>query len=284
MKGLSNKVNSNRRLAKRFKRLNNINFCKFDLKFITSISCLKTFPFDLHDLFPTESNYIYRACQNETSKPFESINRIKYNSTPQYISRANVKNQGIAYYANALDIAIIESCQDTLRNSNEREFSLTVSKWKIKKKLSTQIVCNSKKTQNVGTDLALYCKATTEKRRNEMDRKYYRTYFLKTKFLADQYSKTNIDCEKDYYISALHSKTALNSKNNINAITYPSVGYLYLGFNYAISPKMFDDFFFELNEVYDITVKFDKIDYLKYPKWEVINSTKSFVNDKILWK
>lgn len=284
MKGLLKKVNSNRHLAKRYKRLNMIHFCKFDLKYISRISCLKTFPFDIHELFPTESNYIYRACLSEPNKPFKSINRIKYNPTPQYISRANVKNQGIAYYSNALDICIIESCQDILRKSNRREFSLTVSKWKIKKNLLTQIICNSKKTQNVGTDLSLYCKATLRKRRNEMARKHYRTYFLKTRFLADQYSKTNIDCEKDHYISALHSKTTLNPKNNINVITYPSVGYLYLGFNYAISPNMFDEDYFEINEVYEITVKFDKNDYLKYPEWEVVNSTKTFLNDDIKWK
>lgn len=283
MRGLNKKVNSNRRLAKRFKNLNRINFCEFNLKHIAKISCLRKFPYDLHDLEATDSNYVYRACINETEEPFESINRIKYNPNPQYISRANILKQGIGYYACAPDISIIEGCQDLLRNSDKRKFIMTVSKWKIKKKLSVQIACNSQKTQQAGTDLYLFCNATKRKRQREMERRYYRTYFHNTRFLADQYAKTNIKCDEDYYISALHSKTMLNPENKIDGIIYPSVGYLYLGFNYAFPPRLFENGYFELEEVSHINVEFDKKNYKKYPKWNIINSTGYFENDRIIW-
>jgi len=283
MRGLNKKVNSNRRLAKRYKNLNRINFCKFKLKHISKISFLRKLPYDLHDLEVTDTNYIYRACINKTGEPFESIERIRFNPNPQFISRANVVGEGIGYYACAPDISIIEGCQDSLRNSDKRKFTMTVSKWKIKRMLSVQIVCNSKKTQQTGTDLHLFCNATKRKRSREMERKNYRTYFLKTKFLADQYAKTNIKCDEDYYISALHSKTILNPRNNIDGIIYPSIGYLYIGFNYAFPPRLFNNGYFELEEVFHINVEFDKKNYKKYPNWNIINSTRNFDNDRIIW-
>ncbi|WP_430813999.1 hypothetical protein [Carboxylicivirga sp. RSCT41] len=283
MNGLDKKVNSNRRLAKRFHTLNRINFCSFKLRHITKISSLRKVPFDLHTLEVTDSNYIYRACINETEEPFKSINRIKYNPNPQYISRANVFGQGIAYYACAPDISIIEGCQDSLRNSDKRKFTMTLSKWKIRKRLSVQIVCNSKKSQQGGTDLHLFCNGTKRKRLRNMKRKDYRTYFLKTRLLADQYAKTNIKCDEDYYISALHSKSVLNPHKNIDGIIYPSVGYLYTGFNYAFPPRLFDNNYFELEEVSNIYVEFDKTNYKKYPYWGILETTSNFENDRILW-
>jgi hypothetical protein len=286
MRGLNNKVNSNRQLSKRFKKLVRMNFCGFHPKFISKISCLRKIPFDLHKILPTETNYIYRACLNEMNEPFDSINRIQYNPNPQYISRANVKGQGIGYYACALDIAVIESCQDQLRNTAEREFNLTVSKWKVQKNLSTQIVCNNQKTQQAGTDLGLFCQATLKKRKADLEKKHYRTYFLKTRFLSDQYAKTNIKFENDdYLISALHSKTLLNPNNNIDCIIYPSVGYRYLGFNYALPPRVFNEEYLELREVFNVNVEFDMKNFKEYPSLNVIKSSNTFdkENDKIIW-
>ena len=283
MRGLKKKIHSNRRLSKRYKLINRLNFCGFNSEQISKISCLRKFPFDLHDLEVTDNNYVYRACINESDKPFKSVARISYNPNPTYFSRANVKGQAVGYYACAPDISIIEGCQDSLRSTKKRKFSLTVSKWKIKKKISLQIVSNSQKTQKTGTDLNLFCEATKNKRFKEMARKDYRTYFLKTRFIADQYAKTNIKCENDYYISALHSKTLLNLKNKIDGIIYPSVGYLYYGFNYAFPQRLFEDKYFELSEVFLVEVEFCDKDYTKYPKWNVSKQTSNFDNHGIKW-
>ncbi|MDD2798440.1 MAG: hypothetical protein PHV20_07605 [Bacteroidales bacterium] len=283
MKGIKNKIYSNRRLSKRFKLLNRINFCGFKPAQISKISCLRKFPFDLHDLEVTDNNYIYRACINENEKPYDSIARISYNPNPMYLSRANVKGQPIGYYTCALDISIIEGCQDSLRNTKNRKFSMTVTKWKIKKKIALQIISNSQKTQKSGTDLNLYCKATKNKRFKEMQRKDYRTYFLKTRFIADQYAKTNIKCENDYLVSALHSKTLLNPKNKIDGLIYPSVGYFYYGFNYAFPSILFENNYFELSEAFLVNVEFCNDDYMKYPIWNISSKTFDFDNNKIKW-
>ena len=293
MRGLDKTPTSNRGLAKRFKTLNRINFCKYHEKFIFKISCLRNVGKDIHDFFPTDNSFIYRALINSESTPYISIKWIRYNPNPNYISRANLKNKGTAYYSCAPDISIIECCMDKLKTSNEREFELTVSKWKIMKKLSFQIICNSKEAQLSGTDLAIYCLATNKKRQTELKRKYYRTYFLKARFLADQYAKGLINCDKDYYISAFHAKSILKPENNVDGIIYPSVQYYYKGFNYAFTPRLFDDSYFKIqhsiieisgaHEVAHIKVKFDKKNIFKYPSWEVIKSTTNFENDRIIW-
>ncbi len=116
-----------------------------------------------------------------------------------------------------------------------------------------------------------------------MPRRHYRTYFLKTRFLADQYAKGTIFCEYDYFISAIHSKTALQSgENQIDGIVYPSVQYLHKGFNYAFPPRLFEDGSFELHDVYYVKAKFEK-DIWKYPKWEILNQSQNFDGDNILW-
>ncbi|OJX90996.1 MAG: hypothetical protein BGP01_03735 [Paludibacter sp. 47-17] len=281
IKGLAKQPNSNRHLAKRFKLLNRLSFGSYKEKTIIKASGLKKMPYDLHDVEVTDSNCIFRAIINDNTSPFNSINRIKYNPSPSYISRANMKGQGIAYYTCDLDISVIEACRDKLRNSSDREFYLTVSKWKIVKGVAVQIICNSQKAQSVGTDLIEFCKATNAKRRKDFKRKYYRTYSLKTRFIADQYAKDDIACEKDYIISAIHSKTLLKSEK-IDGVIYPSVGYMYKGFNYAIKPSLFDNSYFQLNEVAHVKVRFDK-DFTKYPKIEVLKTTSTFSGDEIVW-
>jgi hypothetical protein len=281
LKGLTKRPNSNRRLAKRFKNLNRIHFCEYKKRLITQASGLRKMPFDLHDIEVTDNNFVYRAVINDSTSPFDSINRIKYNPSPSYISRANVKGQGIAYYACDMDISVIEACRDRLRNSSDREFYLTMSKWKILKPMAVQIICNSQKAQLSGTDLIDFCKATNAKRRKELRRKEYRTYSLKARFIADQYAKDDIACEMDYIISAIHSNTLLKS-DKIDGIIYPSVGYMCKGFNYAFKLALFNNSYFQINKVDCIKVKFDK-DFTKYPKIEVIKTTSTFSGDKIVW-
>ena len=271
-------------MNRRFNLLNRIHFCDFHKKDNVKFSSLHRFPFDLHDYEATKDNYIYRAIINESDKPFNSVKRIRYNPNPDYINRANIKGQGIAYYAVAPDISIVEGCRYNLKNSNERTFELTVSKWKILKKMSVQVVCNLKEAQASGTDLKSIADATAKKRRNELERKYYRTWFLKSRFLADQYAKNKIKCEKDYYISAAHSNSIFKSTSPvIEGIIYPSVQYLFKGFNIALPPSNFDESFYELREVFHVKAEFDKDSIDLYPSITYLNSTNRFNEDLIIW-
>ena len=273
---------SNRYLAKRYKNLNQKSFCQYSEGNLRRLSCIKSFYFDIHDIYPTPNNYVYRAIINNRSTPCESIARIAYNPNPTYLSRANLVGQGVGYYACASDISIIEACQDNLKSTNTRYFELTVSKWKVRKVIPVQIICHSKQPQSVGTDLMDFYTATRDKRKQELTRGVYRSWFLKMKFISDQYAKTNIKCERDYYLSGWHAKSFLRHPN-IKGIIYPSVPYRYIGFNYAFSPDLFHDSSLELEEVFHYTVQFDNRDIKKYPNITLVKSTKSFDKDKIIW-
>lgn len=274
---------SNRNLSKRYKYLNRISFCELGEKYLQRFSLLQKMPFDIHDFYPTVNSYIYRALINDSTSPFESIDWIKFNPNPSRLSRANIKGRGTAYYSNAPNISIIEVCRGRLKSSKERTFDLTVSCWKIKKKLSLQIICSSLKAQAAGTDLYEYCLATCKKRRSELDRKNYRTWFLTTKFIADQYAKNEISCDMDFYLSAIHANTALKS-GKIDGIIYPSIQYRYQGFNLAFPPRLFDEEYFELTEVVHYNSVFDRNDIYKYPIITKVKSTNLFNGDNILWK
>ena len=273
---------SNKSLAKRLNKINKMSFCKYTEAHLKKISCLRSIYYDIHDIHPTENNYVYRAVINKNNTPFDSISRIAFNPNPQYIHRANLPNQGIGYYTCSPDISIIEVCQDSLKTTDTRLFSLTVSKWKIKKNISAQIICHSKQTQSVGTDLMEFYRATSRKRQKEMPRKEYRKWFLKMKFIANQYAKNSIKCEKDYFISGWHAKNILNHPS-IDCIIYPSVPYKYKGFNYAFSPNVIENHYIELEEVYYYTAQFDKYKIEYYPKIDLIKSTKRFNENKIIW-
>ncbi len=86
----------------------------------------------------------------------------------------------------------------------------------------------------------------------------------------------------DYYITANFSKQLLD-KTEIKGIIYPSVRYLYKGFNYAFSPSLFTEESFYLEEVSEYRVIFDKNDVIKYPSIILESSTHNFCNDNIIW-
>lgn len=276
------KKKSNRFLAKWFSKMNKMSFCKYTETHLKRVSCLKRVYYDIHDICPTSDNYVYRANINENDFPFDSIERIAFNPKPTCINRANLPNQGIGYYACAPDISIIEACQDMLKTKNVTFFNLTVSKWKIKKKISAQIICHSEQAQSAGTDLMKYYTATKCKRQKDLPRKEYRQWFLKMKFIANQYAKCNIGCKKDYFLSAWYSKNILNHPD-IDCIIYPSVPYTYKGFNYAFSTNVFKNHSIELEEVYYFTAQFDEDKITNYPKIDLVKSTKKFNGNEILW-
>lgn len=275
--------NSNRFLAKRFNKLSRMCFCKYTEAHLKRLSCLNAIYYDIHDICPTDYNYVYRAVINKGELPFDSIERISFNRDPRYIHRANLVGQGIGYYACAPDISIIEVCQDALRTTNTRVFGLTVSKWKIKEKIPVQIICHSSQTQSAETDLMALYIATRNKRRKDFPRKEYRRWFLKMRFIANQYSKTSIRCEKDYFISGWHSKNILRHPE-IDGIIYPSVPYKYKGFNYAFSSNVFQNSSIELEEVFYYTAQFDENMIKGYPKIDLVGSTQTFDGNRILWQ
>lgn len=272
---------SNRFLSKTLKRLNRTNFSLYKERYFKQIPLLKSIPYDIHDIEPSSNNYIYRAVMNQANEHFKTISRIAFNPSPSYISRANLVKQPIAYYACNYDVALLEACHDKLRQSHERSFLLTVSKWKIKKRIPILLICNCPKTQNVGTDLFYYYNKCRLKRKEISSAHSYRTWFLKTRFIAEQFAK-EANTNMDYFITANFSKQLLD-KTEIKGIIYPSVRYLYKGFNYAFAPSLFTEESFCLEEVSEYHVIFDEKDITRYPTITLKSSTNNFCDDNIIW-
>ena len=113
---------SNKYLAKVLKRLSTLDFSKYKKGYFNQIKILNRIPFEVFDLEPTSTNYVYRAVINNPDSHYEKISRIAFNPNPQYISRANLKGQAVAYYACDYDIALIEACHDKLKATNKRTF------------------------------------------------------------------------------------------------------------------------------------------------------------------
>lgn len=230
---------NNRYLAKVLKRLNTLDYSKYKKGYFNQNKILNRLYYEVFDLVPTSTNYVYRAVINDSDSHFEKISRIAFNPNPQHISRANLEGQAIAYYACDYDIAIIEACHDELKAPPKRTFELTVSKWKIQKNIPVQIIYSSSLAQSAGTDLNLYYERCRSLRKAKLSKKKYRTWHLKTKFIAEQFAK-DVSGEMDYYVTARYSNNIL-CKTEIKGIVYPSIRYLYKGFNYAFSPELFAD-------------------------------------------
>lgn len=278
---------TNRFLSKHFKNINKMSFCKLTEKQLKSFAGFKIFYEKSESIEPTDDNYIFRAVLNDNYDPFESIDRVKFNPNPKKYSRANIVGQGIGYYTlgtifnDASDVSIIEVCNDILKKTEKRCFHLTVSKWKIKKAIPVNIICHSSIAHVEGTDLMKIYEQMRIERKREFSGGKYRTWILSTKFIATQFAKERIDCEKDYTISARYS-SSIFKMTKIGGIIYPSVQYFFKGFNIALSPSLFNENFFELEEVSHCCVKFEN-DIKTYPKIDLIKSTNKFDGDKIIW-
>ena len=274
---------SNRFLAKRLKYIENLNLTlsrEGKLKHLLSLCKL---PYDPVYLIATSSNYIYRAVLVEDENCLNKIERIAYNPNPQRISRANLPHQAIAYYACDYDVAILESCHDCLKKTKQRTFELIVSKWKIEKDLSLQLICNSKKFQMAGTDIKYYYEQIKKDRfsTNGSKKKYIRNWFLKSRFIAELFAKEN-DSEMDYFITAYYTKK-LFQQTSIQGLIYPSVQYLYKGFNYAFLPSLWNEGYFKLMEVTHYFVKFKTINTRDYPQIKLLRTTNNFDGNIIRW-
>lgn len=287
------KVNpkSLKQLRKRIRDLKKLDLEYFDKE---SVSHLINKLFTISkDFFAQKKGIpIFRSCyQKKGAEPFDRISRIWYNPEPEYIERANLKGKEIGYGANALDISAIESCQYSLRNTKEREFSLTIGSWIPQRDLKIMIVCNSYKAQKIGNDLRTAYKELRKSKKQELIKesktkslnKELRAWAYRKAFFSDQFAKEDINSEKNYLFSALLANTIFNSTNpSIDCIWYPSVAYQYKGFNIAYKSQLIREKDLVLHEVYHVVISFFQ-NIKKYPKIEIISKTSNFKDDNIIW-
>lgn len=232
---------------------------------------------------------IYRSCihpnaDSKGAKPYCTISRIAYNPDPtDELGRAYLGNKKIVSYASSgYDTAIIESCQYSLRNSNDREFFVTVGGWRLTDGVSASIVCHNNAALKEKTDLSIAHESINQLNiKKGFSRRKIKSLNLINKFFSDQYAKKNIASMNDYLYSAFHANTNLKH-NSIDAIIYPSQAYEYKGFNFSFSGDLFDKGRLTLVNVKFTRVKFGP-DVRDYPDIETIKETSTFVGNTIVW-
>lgn len=232
---------------------------------------------------------IYRSCSHDNKKPeekspYSSISRISYNPNPsKELGRAYFGNGKVVSFAsNGFDIAIIESCQDSLRNTKEREFYVTVGEWVVTENLYVSIVCHNKAALKQDTDLSIaYRSLYLFNVKKGFSRGKLKCWNLKNKFFADQYAKKKIKSKNDYMYSAIHANTNLNHKG-IDGILYPSQAYEYKGFNFAFPGNLIDKGKLKIRKAIYARIKFST-NVRDYPEIEIIKETSTFVKDTIVW-
>ena len=65
---------SNKYLSKVLKRLSRLDFSKYRRGYFNQIGVLNRIPFEIFDLEPTSSNYVYRAVINKPNTHYETSN------------------------------------------------------------------------------------------------------------------------------------------------------------------------------------------------------------------
>jgi hypothetical protein len=226
---------------------------------------------------------IYRGQINDNDIPFDSIKRISYNPSPaKTLGRANLIGEQVFYGANDWKIAAIEACQDKLRNEGIKEFYVTIGKWVFVKDFNVSVICHSNIRQGVVKELKEAVEAIDIMMREGRSPEEYQSLLLINKFFANQFAKQNINYNNDYFFSAFCASELLNhSAHSIQGIWYPSVPYLYYGYNYVLKTSFIDEGFIKFEEASFHKLLFKDIDSL--PVFEFLKFTSKFENDTIAW-
>lgn len=236
-----------------------------------------------HNNYPQQTGgKVFRA-QVSNEQPFNSIARLSFNPSPaNKMGRANLEGESVFYGSNALDVAIIESCQDELRNG-KRCFYITIGEWVLQRNITLNIMCHSEAALLVGTDLPIAKEALETIINKEYPDEVMREYFLlKSEFFSKQFSKQEITNSNDYVFSAIYSSALLNNIDKIcDGICYPSVGYKLKGYNLVYNKELFINKTFKFISAHFVKVTFNT-DIDLYPHIEYLKNCKRIENDDII--
>ena len=271
-------------ITKRIKQLESVNLRYYNINAVLMM-ILNSFTIPANFWPQVKGHYFYRGQLCPQNKPFTSKSRISYNPTPgKDIGRANLPFRSTFYSSSALDTAAIESCQDELRKTANRQFDLVIGEWELTKDIEACMICHSEDTKNVGTDVGEAAKAIEPLMRKGKTEDQYQAILKVNIFFAKQFAKMEIKHSNDYLFSALFANTLMRSKGpeqKHEALWYPSVAYKYKGFNVVFKTQLIDNNELILRRVFHYRLKFDKPD--AYPQITKLKETAQIDGDTIQW-
>jgi hypothetical protein len=269
-------------VTNRVLELNTLDLCslsEYDIKV-----CIQNSFYLPYHIYPQKAgSIIYRALISDDKMPFDFTQRISYNPKPsEKNGRSHLTGETVFYSSSALDTAVIEVCQDSIRTTKQTEYYITVGHWRINQDLEVDVKCHSKVAQEAGTDLKVAAESIDKIMRKGKTEEEYKIFLLESEFYSDQFAKSQIDCQNDYLFSAVYSSQVLNhNTERCDGIWYPSVAYKYRGFNAAYKPSLFDMKIINLVKVSFAKVLFN--DIKSYPTISVLAETTNIIDEKIYW-
>jgi hypothetical protein len=271
-------------VSDRIKILESINLRYYNINAVLMMVC-NSFTIPANFWPQVKDHYFYRGQLCPKDKPFTSKSRISYNPTPgKDIGRANLPFRSTFYSSSALDTAAIESCQDGLRKTANREFDLVIGEWELTKDIDACMICHSEDTQKVGTDIGEAAEAIEPLMRKGKTEDQYQALLKVNIFFAKQFAKKEIKHPNDFLFSALFANTLLRSKSpelQPEALWYPSVAYKYKGFNVVFKTQLIDDGGLILKRVFHYRLIFDNPD--TYPQITKLKETARIDGNSIKW-
>jgi hypothetical protein len=239
-------------------------------------------PMPYNTFLQNPGGYVYRGQTNDDEVPFDRISRISFNPSPSTkAQRASLPGDIVFYASNGIGIVAHEAIQDEYRKTGRKVYHATVGKWRIKNPLSVMIVCHSRKALEAGTDIVKALVALERgMRNNHYNDAQIEAWQMRSEFLSDEFAKEKITCEQDYYFSAAWASYLFSKLDNCDGIIYPSVTYAYKGHNFAYRANLIKDGKIVLSEVSFLKIEVNSSGMIKY---EIVATTNSFDEDKIIW-
>lgn len=196
---------------------------------------MEQLPFFILDL-PNLPINVFHTRTHETDNYFKGIDEIALppETAVKYFARCNVPHQPVFYCSDYRPTSYMELLEYWVEQKKDKYLFVTIGKWTIENSLKVLIVTSP----HAGDRLTPYDKTHGEKLDhfiNQQTEQMKAAMILLYKFLFDKFRKPAKKDPQTYIITSAYCNFAFNqTKDNIDAILYPSVPYDGKGTNIAI--------------------------------------------------
>jgi hypothetical protein len=192
-------------------------------------------PFFILDL-PNLPINVFHTRTHETDNYFKGIDEIDLppEAAVKYFARCNAPHQPVFYCSDYRPTSYMELLEYWVEQKKDKYLFVTIGKWTIENSLKVLIVTSP----HASDRLTSYDKTHGEKLDhfiNQQNEQMKAAMILLYKFLFDKFRKPAKKDPQTYIITSAYCNFAFNqTKDNIDAILYPSVPYDGKGINIAI--------------------------------------------------
>jgi len=196
--------------------------------------------------------YVARARTKSNDLPYRNLSEITLRDKEYVTSfgRAHRPNRAIFYCATDHEVAIKEATQwhitdlgvlinrKMLKDYNPHARFVTVSIWKVKEDLKLASLFLNDKAMESNSRVKYFGENIINQNENNWNENFLKSKNMILKFFSDEYAKSDIKQESDYFLSAYYANeihTFSESTGKIDGVVYPSVAHEFRGENFAIT-------------------------------------------------